>query len=570
MRPHRDHEGRPRGSVRLDGRAAIRRYLRALAGRRLSRDYRVSSLEPLWYLERRRIGNAARQLLRSPGRLVLWILFVVWVVSQTYVRVAEAHGPHADPVLASSALAGGLAIAALLWAVGAAVHGVLQGNIGAFASPADGRFLTSSAIEPQLVVLWVQLRAIVASALRGAWGALIFLLVWHVRASAGATILGASAFLTSLATVFALRLPLALLLRAHPGLRVIVRVISLAAFAGIAAFLVSELAAAFGRPLVPALPVIEPLAHAAIGGYAARIFDGPGGVVYLLADLVLIALLLSAGRRNAADVYPELWTSSQQYFRMLSARRRMGGATPEARTPRVALGEGLHAPSGAAILLWKDWLAFTRAPGKLWWGTAYLSGALIAGGTVGLFVRDTGRTDVLWPLASACGYLLLFSVSFGAVQVNEDLRKPLWWFSAGSLAARVFMWNVAATWRFAAVLAVGCTALALGARLPAAALVGVVGLPLILLQFRATGILTQMVLPRAGDLRGPGALLRILGSMLSLIPPVVAAALASLFHPGSLAVFAAAIAGSLGTAIAVASATAALLRRHGAEPALTA
>ncbi len=530
----------------------------------------MNSVEPLWYLERRRIGNAARQLLRSPGRLALWILFVLWAASQTYVRIAEGHGPHADSVEASSALAGGLAIAALLWAVGAAVHGVLQGNIGAFTSPADGRFLTSSAIEPQLVVLWVQMRTIVASALRGAWGALIFLLVWHVRASLAATILGTAAFLTSLATVFALRLPLALLLRAYPRLRVIARIISLAAFGGIAAVLVCELAAAYGGPLVPALPIIEPLARAAIGSYAARIFDGPGGVVYLLADLVLIALLLSAGRRNAADVYPELWTSSQQYFRMLSARRRMSGAAPRERAPRIASGEGLHAPSGAAILLWKDWLAFTRAPGKLWWGAAYLSGALIAGGTVGLFVHDTGRTDVLWPLASACGYLLLFSVSFGAVQVDEDLRKPLWWFSEGSLAARVFMWNVAATWRFAAVLAVGCVALAFGARLPAAALVGIVGLPLVLLQFRAMGILTQMVLPRAGDLRGPGALLRILGSMLSLIPPAMAAVLAALVHLGPLLILAAAIAGSFGTALALASATAALLRKHGAESALMA
>lgn len=120
----------------------------------------MSALAALVYLDACRLRNAGRQLLRNPMRLALWGLLLFFVPWQIYARLAIfPRDPSYHQPTVQAPLAAALALGAILIALGYVLLGVSRGSIGAFSSPADARFLTASAIAPQLVVLWVQFRA---------------------------------------------------------------------------------------------------------------------------------------------------------------------------------------------------------------------------------------------------------------------------------------------------------------------------------------------------------------------------------------------------------------------------
>ncbi|HET7558591.1 MAG TPA: hypothetical protein VFK80_01415, partial [Limnochordia bacterium] len=238
---------------------------------------------------------------------------------------------------------------------------------------------------------------------------------------------------------------------------------------------------------------------------------------------------------TAGDCYPELWEAATRAFALKAARRRrQRGQSPagrrraagtlasaawagdRARAHRTAAAE--RAPSGEWTLLWKAWLSARRIPGPLLGPIQLTALGVILGAGAGVAVRLIPGVNP-YPLAGTAIYAaVIFTVVRAGEQLGADLGKSLWWLSDAPLRNRLLVHTLSGALIAAAPVGAGLLALGLVGNAAPLALLGV---PLALSGFwllRAAGLAVYALMPSGLDMRGPGAMLRIVGVILLAAP----------------------------------------------------
>jgi hypothetical protein len=508
------------------------------------------ALGALTYLELHLIINRIRAILKDPKRWVLWLAFLAWLVLLLPFRLrpvpAFRPGTRFAPT-APGAFPPGLPFdswghgAALVWPglflflLAVFVRYAAQRAPGLFSAPADARFLTGSAVPRRIVIAWLQLRMLRMLLLRfplyvALW---LFILPGRIGVSLGQML---AVFLTlSLIGVFmfSLHLPVFMLARRYPRVHVGGVALVLGAIGLIACLVAAD--RLDGMPFtLPAaltgLPHALPPGSWMVGGLQ-------GEPLALVGLSLLAALMVTASVLVAGDCYPELWEASRRAFvvRRLMKQRgallsptetrkalRAAGVAGTRKRPRsVAISaSGRHVVGGAWTLVWKEWLATRRLPGGLRIPILLTLLAIIVGYAIGRLTTQGPRgigAALLVPLAE----LVLVVNLMSAFRLGQDLGNPLWWLSDSSLSARLAVLTGARAVRQFVPLAAGLVSAALTS---GSALFITLGLPISLaglLAVRAMGLATYAVIPSPVDMRGPGAILRLLAFIVLLIPVVV-------------------------------------------------
>ena len=157
-------------------------------------------------------------------------------------------------------------------------------------------------------------------------------------------------------------------------------------------------------------------------------------------------------------------------------------------------------------------------------GWGLLLGAAVAGVALGVFSAQQGGSAAVGMISGFAVYPALFLATASGVSLAADLRRPIWWLAEESLVKRLLVWTFATSLKGIALISVGLSAALVAAH---SAGTTVALLPLgaaVVWLLRAIGLCVYALLPSQTDLRGPGALLRIVLTLLLVIPAAIVAA----------------------------------------------
>lgn len=484
----------------------------------------------LAYLDLTALRNRLRLLFLKPRRLLPWALFLAWMAFVVYQRISQANVHQRAQFPAQLApillvLVPGLYIGVL----GLIVRGAVSRAPASLSTPADGRFLLGSALPPRLVVTWLLVR----QAFSLIKGALINVVIWSVLffdtpgVRVTSILVGALAVLLAFILTYGLRLPAFMLSRRRPVL--VSTVGSLIACLGFGTTVYQAYrAATSGHAIYLAtawpsvqLPLGQTVAQAVTGNLPALL------VLFLLA--VLAGWLTSATGR---DCYPEIWQASSRLFLIRSLSR--SGRTAQAAEARMNLrrmeaagrrkgpasassSSGDSVPAGALTLAWKEWLTLRRAPSGLRGMLLWLVMAAVAGGIAGRLTQNMGPY-AFGVIAGMAVYPALILSTMAGLSLAADLRRPIWWLSDASLTARLMIWTLATSLRVTVLILVGLITAGIVAHTLASALWTIPAVVALVWLLRAIGLSVYSLLPAARDMRGPGNLLRLLLTVILLVP----------------------------------------------------
>ena len=508
-----------------------------------------SALRTLLYLDTHILLNRMRTAARNPLRLILWLVFLLVIVSSLQartmmneaIRSRPLPGPRPFPVffdptpwlhVAATFLPGVMLVAYGLFTIGSA-----RQPVPAFRSAADARFLCGSALPPRLVVLWLVVRVVLSLSWRIPMMLFFFIVV--VPASLGISVssgLGAFFALLLLTTTVALNLPIFISRQRRIGPNPAL-VGWLLVLTGLLSLVVVFLALAQGPPTLPS--ALQSVAVSLPpGSWLVGAFEGNGMGLIALAALAAGSLTLTW--LVAGDVYPELWTTSARMIVLRRALRRRGpfitrsdqrqllseaGIAESSRHRRrtaAASSRGRWVPSGAWTILWKEWLATRRVAGGMRLPAIVLVVAVGLGAAIGALTRN--GPEVAGFLLGPLVYFVVFGSLFTAYRLSGDLRKPIWWLSASTLRARLAVMLVARSLRIAIPIAAGLlTASVVGGSIAFL----LVGAPIVIAAIwaiNAMALATYAIIPGTSDMRGPGGCLRVIALFIMLIPIAIAAA----------------------------------------------
>ena len=468
----------------------------------------------LGYLEGRQLLNTLKDVIKKPQRLLLYVFIALYFAFLIWSRTL-AHGAAIPGIPDPWATLIGLG---LVFLAGLQIFRSAGGHIAAFSSAAEARFLVGSRLSERNVTLWLQLRNSGRTLVRLLFVIVLYAVVFH---GAGQPLAIALSMTCVIIAGIALAIPV-FKLRQRIGERpcqIIAGV--LAALALIGAGIV-----AWGY-LAPHPHGLRHLIALWGPGYVIRqALFGNGAI--LGTGFAIDAVLIGLAYFGATDIYPELNVGSARYIQALARGRR--GAFANIATRSASAGTNVtsvSAPSGftgAASLLWKDWLSTRRANVTYYAFLALLGGSLVGGVAFGIWSisgRD-GRTSAI-PIALSLGAVI---VAVGAMSSNislaDDIGKPLWWLSASTVRSRLYVWTIARSWRSIACVILGLLGWSVVAGMP---IVAELGIPVsIVISFfaRGTGLALYSIFPSTLDQRGPLAIGRMLGMYVSLIPPAAA------------------------------------------------
>jgi hypothetical protein len=511
-----------------------------------------SALRTLFYLDAHILLNRIRTAARNPVRLVLWLLFLLVIVSTLQGRsmmneaIRSRPGPmpgpgpfpmFLDPTpwlhVAATFVPGAILLVSGLFTIGSC-----RQPLPAFRSAADARFLCGSALPPRLVVLWLVARVILSLSWRLPM-TLAFLVVilpasFGISASTGFGIFFALLLLTS---TVALNLPIFVSRQRRIGPNPALAG-WLLLFTGLASLVVVFVAVFPGAPIVPS--TLQSLAVSLPpGSWLVGVFEGNGFGLIALAALAAASLTLTW--LVAGDVYPELWTASARVIVLRRALRRRGpfmtrsdrrqllreaGIAEPSRHRRqtaAASSRGRWVPSGAWTILWKEWLATRRLAGGMRVPAIALLLAVVLGAAIGALTRSgfEGASFLLMPLS----YFVVFGSIFTASRMGGDLRKPIWWLSASTLRARLVVMLVARSLRITLPIAAGFLTASVVSGNIAFLLMGAPIVGAAIWAINALALATYAIIPGSSDMRGPGGCLRGIALFIMLIPIAIAAAI---------------------------------------------
>jgi hypothetical protein len=451
----------------------------------------MKALAALWYLDFHRARNATRAILRSPARLLVWLLVAAWLAMQ-FVRRPTLPGQTflfhdlADPV--ATVIAGAILIlygVTLGWPTG-------FGRIMAFGDPVDAMFLARSAIDERLVVFWLQFRQLLLNSWRVVVG-VVFLAAYFSHGNP----LGAMAGLAGVLVLLELlQLPSAIISRRTNALTYVWY-----AGAGIGMLVV------VGALLAPA-----PIERLGFGRALIAIWHGDAVALTALYGCIVAVLL--AGAARAKDVYPEFYAAAR---RTASTRARAGRAD-FLRVPTSAkvTRSGSTMLRGPWVEIWKQLAFVRRGNGLVLVGAGAVvalafgfTGGALAGRNTGAFSFSIGFTVLL---------LVLILQTLRSVSLAQDIAKPLWWMGDGSTFAKLAVWTLASSLPAMAFVALGVTAM-FALINPAQIALYVLLVSCVVIVTRAVGVLGYALTPSQIDQRGPGMIVRLLLFYASMIAP---------------------------------------------------
>lgn len=484
----------------------------------------------LWFLERRQTANRIKLIFRSPGRAAFYAFAVLYFAFLGFLRSARVHGAPSLPEPFA-----GAAFFAFITLLGVVAYGAAGGLSGAFASPADARFLAGSLLDQRIVVFWLQLRRTATTMLRMLVTILLYAML-SVRSpgilGVALTVLGASAAST------AVSVPM-LQVRKKLGPAVAKGIAG-----AIAAIGIFNMLAVLSGVFTPNA-VANGVQHLGTGIFANALFaSNPIAQAILWAfAAALVALAWFSGN----DLYPELYAAS---LKAMSLRERArGGASAAfkiqhaykytAPAKRWSFFAGFR---GAWAAAWKEWTGFMRSPSLQRLFFAGLAGMTLAGWILGTLTSHSARAaEESYAFAPAAYITYIMFVAMGsAVTLGADLGKPLWWMGPDALRTRLWAWIAATSWRSALVLYAGIAAWAIAARVPAALLYGLPLAAATVAQLRAVGLTIYSMFPSTIDQRGPMGAVRALLTYVFSLPPIAVATVCMIFgHSAALAVAAA-------------------------------
>ncbi len=499
----------------------------------------LGGLSALCWLDWTALCHRLRRILKDPKRLWPWLLFVAWLVVVLIGRMTAGDQ--------QSGLAGAEAAGPVVGALIPAVYVIIFGLVwqaaakrapAALSAPADGHFLLASDIPARAVVLWLQMRQAWGLTRGVALNAVIWLAIFLPTAgvSVHGVLLGLLAILCAAVLLVGMRLPVFVLARRAEGVPIGPIGTAVAALGG--GMLLYQIWSAFRRGGTFAASLSSRPVHVPLGSSVSAAISGQASAIALLVLLALLATVLSV--LAADDVYPEIWEASNRAFavRRLARRGRFGGA--ELRGMLGATGEsgatrrvprsrtdasgGAAVPGGAWVVLWREWLGLLRSPSGLRGAALWLLGAAVAGVAIGVISARQGGSAAVGMISGFAIYPALFLATASGVSLAADLRRPIWWLAEESLAKRLLVWTFATSLKGIALIAVGLVAALVAAHTAATA---VALLPLgaaVVWLLRAIGLCVYALLPSQTDLRGPGALLRIVLTLLLVIPAGIVAA----------------------------------------------
>jgi hypothetical protein len=467
----------------------------------------------LAYLDFSYAKHQCAAILRSPGRLALWLpylaLFALFglqrITGQSPIETGAQPG-----VLEVSTFAT-LVAGAYLAVFGLAVGLAAAGRVAAFRSRSEALAFVNAGVPSRTVSSWIQVRKFVA-----AWPrwlvmlASLFVLVAPARSSPHGMAHVAGATFAGFVALTMIELPAFLASRRRFG--------ALVGPCGWALALIGATYALLGA-LGPTIwsRGIE-LLRLDPGTWLLAVGRGNAQALVLVAS-VPVALGLGA-LLLGGDALPELYEASAQTFARRERRFYQRGRSCE-RARRV----DVRIPAGALAILWQDWIAVQRQPvtRRLW------AFGFAVWGAIGLAVAYDVRVlqdDAIASALLSIAFLVALSVSLTAtVAIADDLNKPLWWLAADPLAARVAVWTFARAWRGGTSLAMMPLAAGLGTGSVPFALAGAASALVLWWALSALGVALYAAFPSRVDERGPILFLRFAGFAALLLPPAAAGGL---------------------------------------------
>ena len=482
------------------------------------------------YLEFRIAVNQAKSVVRSPWRLLAWMLYFAYIFGSIYLRSHRNHESTAN-ALPSRELATTIAGAALML-IGISILTATGDAVRPFRTRADATLLPRAGVSARALVLWLQLRTIVGRS----WnfiGFALFYAVQFVPMRGGFSLLACVSLLTVLVTVATAALQLPVYLASLQGWRSGLRTLGALFVAGGLTF-----GAYVGvNTLVHSAYVPHAIA-AATAAYIATIPLVPGDVLRSALNgnptlyAMLVAIVIGAtffASSLAADVYPELVAASFAYFDRTN-RAPLG----ERKASSIALDR--RVPLGTAVLLWKNTLVFRRTSSMRVVFTVGFFVSIGLGTLLGFVLRDPDPQGIV--ITAGVPVMLLAAVSFASTfRLAVDVGKPFWWLTGGSLFERLMYWTIGESRRPALIFGAGILAettvggLRWGAVAPTLA-----GVALWWAMY-AIGTFVFVLVPDTIDRRGPGLILRFVTSSVPLLIAVGAGGAAYALTHNALAAF---------------------------------
>lgn len=477
----------------------------------------------LFYADWHAYVHGLRRAIRSPARLTMWVAYAGLLGFLFFSRVFFSHGRVGGEGHLDIARADFFMCALLVTLASSLASG--RGAIGIFRSRAEARFIIASPVAAPLAIAYLQAREALAQGTRLLFSFLYFILLFGPRR------LGPIAALTDLIFILAIMSAAAAVVVPR---RLLARPAGMACAAVGGPLALLALAPAL-RDAVVLSPVQlpAPLANRVLAlmpaWHPGRVLLEPHPL-WLLAVLAVaaaaIAVLASAGR----DAYPELYALSiARIDRLERWRERRGGSHPAlgigARARRAA---AVGAPTGVLILVWKSVVEFSRrtqpramiGTAALWCLAGFGAARFVASGEGALFATLVGVT-----------INVILIVGIGAVDaIASEVRRPLFWLAPAGLFERLCALALARIWRTIVTLELIALSFALGGGEPIQTLVLAIGLPALVALVAGVGFAAYALFPSAADRRGPIAALRLIVSIVLLLPPfVLAVAAATVF-----------------------------------------
>lgn len=470
----------------------------------------------LAYLAWRQIVNVVREARKKPARIVLWVFVGLSFAFSLAARVLAArYGIHRQIGIvepwASALFFGFLALFGYNAIVAA------NGNVPGFSCECDARFLTLAKIAPRRMLAWLQIRS--------AFGLLVkigvLLIVYPmVFPSVGSPMAIALTMIGGALCIGGVRIPVlrAALRFGRTPLLVIGSLIAGIGVLGAAAVVSASIAPLFASEAAF-------VTHLGFGTFVRSALIGEAGP--LLALWTFAIAILVSGYYGSLDIIPEIYAASLRAIATAQRNRRghafrtddrrygANAAAARARTSLTSRG------GGAATLIWKDGLAFSRSSGVLARSVGFLAGGLIIGSAAGLW-SGRGHDPSIVAAQALVGVVIYLSLN-SSIALAADLGKPIWWLSADSLARRLTAWVIANTWRTAALLV--CVALGFAA-VRHDVVFAIVSIPVVtalIAYLRCIGLALYAMFPSQLDQKGAVAMVRMLVAMLMLVPVLVAA-----------------------------------------------
>ncbi len=481
----------------------------------------MSTIAALWYADRRVIGREFTRILRSPGRLSLWLLFAIAFAINVAARylvsphVAHAVGP----------MGGGysrLAVSVLFAGLG---FSLIAGRPACLRDRAEALLLARNRGSQRIVIAYLALRWIPLSFGRQILG-FAFLLV-------NAFPYGSPAALTR-NLLFTIAILIALAAFALPravarGFAVIGYQIAGAIIAAVA--VLGTIPAE--DPIVRSLPFVHAIRERIPYDFPnALTVTASGDVRPIFAMIALAATAVALFVATSGDAYPELYAVAEA--RLAASARRRGRTSKETTVARRAIASHVRAPRGLLAIVWKGAIEAWRQPHALW----FVLGALAAG-AVTAYLTQTSPSVA----PSATMLILQLIVLDGVARPSDfvrEFRLPLFRLSAQPLLARLAMLALAHS--FSKIVLIWCFAGGLFAFDRSRVAIGLLaGAPVFLYLVSSASFALIALFPSPVDRRGPVLMLRYIAILIALLPPATAAVVIDLvLHLPIIAAFAAA------------------------------